>query len=69
MASGPISVSSCMGSPTLQRFHAVDEARLEVVVDLVGDDEALGGDAGLAVVDAARADGGVDGERRGRRRA
>ncbi len=37
-----------------------DEARLELVVDGVGDEEALGGDAGLAAVDAARADGGVD---------
>ena len=43
-------------------LHAGDEARFEGVVDLVGDDEALGGDAGLAAVDAARLDGGLDGE-------
>ena len=50
-------------------FHAGDEAGFEGVVDLFGDEEALGGDAGLAGVDAAGADGGFDGERRGRRRA
>ena len=48
------------GVADLQRLHAGDEARLELVVDRVGDDEALGGDAGLAAVDAARADGGCD---------
>ncbi len=43
-------------------FHLGDEAGFEGVVDLVGDDEALGGDAGLAGVDEAGADGGFDGE-------
>ena len=43
-------------------FHTCDEARFEVVVDLVGDDEAFGGDAGLAAVDAAGAHGGFNGE-------
>ncbi len=43
-------------------LHAGDEARFEGVVDLVCDDEAFGGDAGLAGVDAAGTDGGFDGE-------
>ena len=34
----------------------------KAVVDLVGDDEAFGRDAGLAAVDAARSDCGFDGE-------
>ena len=50
------------GVADAHRFHACDEARLEVVVDLVSDDEALGGDAGLAAVDAARTHGGFDRE-------
>ncbi len=43
-------------------FHSGDEAGFEVVVDGVVDDEALGGDAGLTVVDGAGADGGFDGQ-------
>ena len=43
-------------------FHAGDEAGLEGGVDLFVDEEALGGDAGLAGVDAAGFDGGCDGE-------
>ena len=41
--------------------HAGDEALFELGIDAVVDDEALGGDAGLAVVDAASLDGVVDG--------
>ncbi len=57
-----MSVSSFMGSPTRIGLHARDETRFEGVVDLVCDDEAFGGDAGLSAVDAARAHGGFDGE-------
>jgi hypothetical protein len=42
-------------------FHACDEAGFEDVVDLVGDDKAFGGDAGLSAVDAPGADGDFDG--------
>jgi hypothetical protein len=38
-------------------FHAGDEAPLEFRGDVLVDDEAFRGDAGLAVVDAARGDG------------
>ena len=52
---GPISV---LGRPSGRRPRsaaiAVDERRRELLVDRVVDDEALGGDAGLAVVDRAR---------------
>ena len=46
----------------LDGVHAGDEAGFEGLVDGVVDEEALGGDAGLAGVDAAGADGGLDGE-------
>src|SRR5207249_3266898 len=39
--------------------HAFDETRFEGVVDLVGNDEAFSGNAGLAAVDAACAHGGL----------
>ena len=61
MASGPIWVSSRVGSPTLEGVHGGDEARFKFGVDGVGDEEALGGDAGLAAVDCAGGDGGCDG--------
>ena len=41
--------------------HSGDEALFELGVDAVVDEEALGGDAGLAVVDAAGLDGVGDG--------
>ena len=41
--------------------HAGDEAFFELGIDALVDDEALGGDAALAVVDAAGLDGVVDG--------
>lgn len=42
-------------------LHEGDETGLKGLVDGVVDDEALGGDAGLAGVDEAGADGGFDG--------
>ena len=50
----------------LERRHAADEARRERVVDRLVDDEALGRDAGLAVVDRARLDRGARRPSRGR---
>ena len=44
------------GVADLLRVHGGDEAGFEVGVNGVGDEEALGGDAGLAVVDAAGAE-------------
>ena len=43
-----------VGSPTRSARHRRREVARERVVDRVGDDEALGGDARLAVVDDAR---------------
>ena len=49
------------GIADAQVLHAVDELRFELGGDGFGDDEALGGDAGLAVVDDAGLHGGGDG--------
>ena len=46
------------GVTDAKAFHTLDELALELVGDRVGDDEALGGDAGLSVVDDAGLDGG-----------
>ena len=46
------------GIADAQRLHGRDEAPLELAGDPPVDDEALGGDAGLAVVDGARLHGG-----------
>ena len=51
-----------MGSPTLMASMPATKRASKAVVDLVGDEEALGGDAGLAGVDAAGFDGGFDGD-------
>ena len=52
VASGPTCVASSIGSPTSRLGHGLDEAALELVGDAFVHDEALGGDAALAVVDA-----------------
>ena len=50
------------GITDAHRLHTRDETRFKGVVDLVGDQEAFCGDAGLSAVDAAGANGGFDGE-------
>jgi hypothetical protein len=53
-ASGPICVARSSGSPIDEPPHRVREAVEERVRDRLGDDEPLGGDAALAIVDRAR---------------
>ena len=67
VASGPTSVAASSGSPTFSASMRLDEAPLELVVDRLVHDEALGGDAGLAVVDDARLHRRRRRPRRGRR--
>ena len=57
VASGPTSVASSIGSPTLQRRHPLPRtaARTRRAIASVHD-EPLGGDARLAVVDGPRLD-------------
>ena len=61
VASGPMSVDFVERIADLQRLHGGDELLLEIVGDLLVDDEALRGDAGLAVVHDARLHGGRHG--------
>ena len=60
VASGPISVPAVERIAHPQRADRRGERRRETIVDRVGHDEALGGDAGLAGVDHARLDRGGD---------
>ena len=58
VASGPTSTSSFMGSPTLSAPIAATKRSPELGVDRFVHDEALGGDARLAVVDLRACTGG-----------
>ena len=54
VARGPTSVLASKGSPSFQRLHLADEFLFEGIGDLFVNDKALGGDAGLTIVDDAR---------------
>ena len=54
LASGPTSVLASNGSPSFSFSIWATNSRLKLIRDLIGDDETLGSDAGLPVVERAR---------------